>query len=88
MVASLKSISNLQILDDSMIIIKWMKEEYNMKILVLRPIYKEVNHFEVVFNAIPFFHVHKEINNKVDSVFKEGLLVDVGSLIVLESKNG
>jgi len=55
-------ITDLQIYGDSLLVIQWLKGEYEMRNFILQSLLDEINGILPVFNDISFHHVYRERN--------------------------
>jgi len=56
----------LNIMGDSMVIIKWANRQHECHIMRLRPIVVEIHHISTLFYHISFSHVYREHNGRAD----------------------
>ena len=57
MLAVEKGICRIQVLGDSLLVIKWMRREWDMKSFMLHPLWIEIQNFVFIYNFISFQHV-------------------------------
>lgn len=70
-----KGIRKVQIMQDSLLVIEWMKRIINMENINLRIIFEGVQNFSIVIPSVNFVHVYRERNKWENKLSKEGLQV-------------
>lgn len=67
-----RGVQKLKVMEDSLLIINWLKGISFIHNFMLRPLY-EVLILKKLIDNIPFFHIYRERNAKVDALSKLGL---------------
>lgn len=52
------SVNNLQVFGDSMLVIKWMQNEYTLRNFTLQPLMEEIMDILAGFDEIYFHHIY------------------------------
>lgn len=68
-------IENLIVEGDSMLVIKQMKGEYEVKSPSLYPLYKIAKEYETKFKHIKFQHIYREKNKRADQLSNDALIM-------------
>ena len=68
-----KSVKNLIVRGDSMLVIKQMNGEYKMKSKNLKELYENVKKLEKSFEKITYIHVYRDKNKRADQLSNIGL---------------
>jgi ribonuclease HI len=74
--ASNLMIENLRVEGDSMLIIKQMKGEYEVKSPSLYSLYKVAKDYESKFKYIEFHHIYREKNKRADKLSNDALVME------------
>jgi ribonuclease HI len=83
-----KGITSLQIFEDSMLVIKWMRRGNSLSSYLLQPLFDELKGITCVFNFISFQRVYREKNQIVDGLSKAGLQMAFGQWFIQAEGRG
>jgi hypothetical protein len=61
-----------------MLVIQWMKGDFNIQNFTLLPLFQEIQNSLSGFSYISFDHVYRNRNEEVDRLSKAGLEMDKG----------
>jgi len=73
--AVIMGISHLHVQGDSLLVIRQMRGEYQVKSKALEPLYQEARQLAAKFCNIYFQHVYRKDNQRADQLSNEGLLI-------------
>jgi ribonuclease HI len=83
-----KGVTNIQFFGESLLVIKWVKEEYALRNYILQPVLDEIIRLIQAFDHISFIRVYRERNQVADALSKEGFLLARGIWIIQERADG
>jgi ribonuclease HI len=72
-------VSQLQISNDSMMVIQWMRKEITLENFTLQPLCDEVHRLLVEFSHISLSSIYTDMNMLTDGLSKVGLGLDQGT---------
>jgi ribonuclease HI len=78
-------VQQIQIFGDSLLVIKWIRKEAQIRNFTLQPLYDDIQMQMTTFSHISLSHIYRDMNNIVDGLSKDGLVPDE-ILILLYSR--
>ena len=78
-------LSYLYVFGDSSLIINWDKDESTLTMVNLDASRLDTRKLISLFTHVDFSHVFREHNKRVDTLFKEGILMATGRLTFMET---
>lgn len=79
-----KYINQLQVLNDSRVIIKWVGGSFNLNILELEHWKSQIGLLKTQFDYISFFHIFRHLNSVDDSYSKKVVYIPSSALFIEE----
>jgi ribonuclease HI len=73
-----QGISQIQIYGDSLLVIQWMKGEFNLCNFTLQPLFHDILLLKSTFSHISFTHVYRDRNNEANMLSKDGVALENG----------
>jgi len=73
MLTQQNGVSHIQIYGDSLLVIQWMKGEYNFWNFTLQPLFHDILNIKSAFSHIAFVHVYRDRNKEADRLSKKGV---------------
>ena len=80
-----KECQNLQVIGDSMLVIKSLKESQRCTHISLSSLLEEIQEIKSKFNSFPCMHVYREMNQEANTLSKKGLVLDKGKFKIEQS---
>jgi ribonuclease HI len=80
MLAQENGVSQIQIYGDSLLVIQWMKGEFNLHNFTLQPLFHDILLLKSTFSHISFMHVYMDMNYEADKLSKDGVALENGIL--------
>jgi hypothetical protein len=88
MLAQEHGVTHIQIFGDSLLVIKWMRQESTLINFTLQPLFLDVWSLQSTFTHISYAHIYRDRNGTGDGLSKAGLELDRGVYKVLEDQQG
>jgi ribonuclease HI len=83
-----KVIQQLQVFSDSMLVIKWTRDENEIHNVGLQPLAVKIKEASQLFGQITYTHVFQELNTEADALSKKGQQIEAEFLPLEEIQDG